>query len=76
MKKAIFLLDNIINNMEYVKLLLIEGHELPPLDTYYLIIKRLNELKSILENKQKFNLDDLFKPNDSQVGGVDDIKGE
>ena len=51
-KKAIFLLDNIINNMEYIKLLLTEGHKYTqPLNTYYLVIKRLNELKTMLKEK-------------------------
>ncbi|GAG58735.1 unnamed protein product, partial [marine sediment metagenome] len=44
----ISLINNIIEDMEYIKLLLIEGHDYtPPLNTYYLVLKRLEELKDL-----------------------------
>ena len=43
------LVDNIRKNMEYLKLLLIEGHQYAaPLNTYNLIIKQLDKLREML----------------------------
>jgi len=54
MVKKIILLNSIIENMEYIKLLLVEGHEyVVPLHTYNLAMKQLNELKDILENDKE-----------------------
>lgn len=53
-EKAIKLVNNIIKNMKYVRLLLTEGHKyISPMNTFYLTMVRLEELKKILEgNKQ------------------------
>ena len=51
MEDTIGLLNNIIKNMEYIGLLLTEGHKyVPPLNTYNLVMKELERLKYILEN--------------------------
>ena len=51
MEDTIGLLNNIIKNMEYIGLLLTEGHNyVPPLNTYNLVMKKLERLKYILEN--------------------------
>ena len=43
------LIDNIRKNMEYLKLLLIEGHQYAvPLNTYNLIMKQLDKLREML----------------------------
>ena len=51
MEKAIGLLDSIIQNMEYIGLLLREHHKyVPPLNTFNLVMDKLNRLKVMLEN--------------------------
>ena len=52
MENPIKLLDNIIKNMEYIELLLTEGHKyVAPLNTFNLVMKRLNRLRVILDTE-------------------------
>jgi hypothetical protein len=52
-EKTIKLVNNIIKNMEYVRLLLVEGHRyISPMNTFYLTMVRLEELKKILEGNE------------------------
>jgi len=52
MENPIKLLDNIIKNMEYIELLLTEGHKyVPPLNTFDLVMGQLNKLRVILDNE-------------------------
>ena len=45
------LLDDIIKDMEYIGLLLKAGHKyIPPLNTYKLVMNKLEKLKYMLEN--------------------------
>ena len=51
MNNAIKLIEDIIKNMEYIELLLTEGHKyVPPLNTFNLVMNKLNKLRYILEN--------------------------
>lgn len=50
-EKAIRLVNDIIKNMEYIKLLLVEEHKyIAPLNTYYVVKTRLQELKDMLSD--------------------------
>ena len=52
MNNAIKLIEDILKDMEYIELLLKEGHKyVPPLNTFNLVMKKLDKLKSILENE-------------------------
>lgn len=52
MSNAIKLLDDIIKNMEYIKLLLTEGHKyVVPLNTYNRVMGKLDKLKGMLDNE-------------------------
>lgn len=51
MNNAIKLLDDIIKNMEYIRLLLTEGHKyVVPLNTYNRVMRQLDKLKGMLED--------------------------
>ena len=54
LSKAIYLLDNITKNMEWIRLLLEKDRYVAPLTTYDLVMKRLEEVKEIV----KSNLND------------------
>ena len=52
MENPIKLLDNIIKNMEYIELLLTEGHKyVTPLNTFNLIMRQLSKLRVILDTE-------------------------
>ena len=48
MKNAINLIDNILKNMEYVRLLFKRDEGITPLHTFDLVVKQLNRLRVIL----------------------------
>ena len=50
LSKAIFLLDSITDNMEWIKLLLEKDRIIAPLATHDLVMKRLEEVKEIVES--------------------------
>jgi len=53
-KKALLLLKYIIDDMRYIKLLLIKAHKpIVPLNTYNLVMKKLYELGMILEHEEE-----------------------
>lgn len=56
LSKAIFLLDNITRNMEWIKLLLEKDRVIAPLKTYDFVIERLEQVEEIV----KSNLGDDF----------------
>ena len=81
LSKAIFLLDNITANMEWIKLLLEKDRFFAPLTTYNLIMKRLEQVKEIVNSNQIDSLksyegtgtptkikDRLFKTGESYIG--------
>ena len=52
MNNAINLIENIIKNMEYIELLLTEGHKyVPPLNTFNLVMRQLNKLRVMLDTE-------------------------
>ena len=53
LSKAIYLLDNITENMEWIKLLLEKDRFIAPLTTYDLVMKRLGQVKEIIKSNQK-----------------------
>uniref|UniRef100_A0A6M3KCN7 Uncharacterized protein n=1 Tax=viral metagenome TaxID=1070528 RepID=A0A6M3KCN7_9ZZZZ len=82
LSKAIFLLDSITANMEWVKLLLKKDRIFIPLATYGLIMKRLEQVKEIIVNSNQIDSlkshegtgtptkikDRLFKTGESYIG--------
>jgi len=50
LSKAIYLLDNITENMEWIKLLLEKDRFIAPLTTHDLIMKRLEQVKEIVKS--------------------------
>ena len=53
LSKAIFLLDNIMDNMEWIKLLLEKDRFIAPLTTWNLVMLRLEQVKDIVKSNQK-----------------------
>lgn len=52
MNNTIKLIDDILKNMEYIELLLTEGHKyVTPLNTFNLVVKQLNQLRVILNTE-------------------------
>ena len=52
MSNAIKLIEDIIKNMEYIELLLTEGHKyVPPLNTFNLVMGQLNKLRVMLDTE-------------------------
>jgi len=50
MNNFVKLVDDILGNMEYIRLLLKEGHKyVTPLNTFDLVIRKLNKLKVMLD---------------------------
>jgi len=50
MNDAINLIDDILKNMEYIRLLLSAGHKyVTPLHTFNMVIEKLNKLKNMLD---------------------------
>jgi len=53
-RKALLLLKYIIDDMKYIKLLLIKAHKpIVPLNTYDLVMKKLYELEEVLKNLEE-----------------------
>jgi len=51
MNNFVKLVDDILGNMEYIRLLLEEGHKyVTPLHTFDLVVRKLNKLKVMLED--------------------------
>lgn len=53
LSKAIFLLDSIKRNMEWIKLLLEKDRFIAPLTTYNLVMEHLEEVEEIVKSNQK-----------------------